>query len=225
VKALVSGGAGGIGRAIVERLEGDVLVLDLADGHDVSDPEMWRRLDGEFDAACLNAGVATGASDVTAVDDARYRRVLGANVDGVFFGVRELAGRLMPRGGSIVVTASLAGLGPLPSDPVYALTKHAVIGLVRSAAPHLAERGIRINAVCPGMTDTPMLDGVRRDLEAAGFPLLSPAEIADAVVRALESEETGRAWVVQPGREPLVYEFRGIPGPRVPGAEGLAPPL
>ena len=104
MRTLVTGGAGGIGRAIVDRLEGDVVVLDLADGHDVSGPDTWRQLGGEFDAACLNAGVVTGTGEVTAVDDDRYRRVLRTNVDGVFFGVRELAARLMPRGGSIVVT-------------------------------------------------------------------------------------------------------------------------
>ena len=55
-----------------------------------------------------------------------------ANVDGVVFGVRELAARLMPNGGSIVATASLAGLTATPMDPIYSLTKHAVVGFVRS---------------------------------------------------------------------------------------------
>ena len=224
--ALVTGGASGIGRAIVERLEGDVVVLDLAGGHDVSDPGLWRRVEGEFEVACLNAGVVTGVRDVTSLTDERYRRVLGTNVDGVVFGVRELATRLMPAGGSIVVTASLAGLGPMPSDPIYALTKHALIGFVRSVAPQLEERGIRINAVCPGIVDTPLLDAAgRAALEAAGFPLLQPGDVADAVLVALASGETGEAWAVQPGREPLVYAFRGVPGPRVAGAEGVRPPL
>ena len=224
--ALVTGGASGIGRAIVERLDGDVVVLDVADGHDVSDPAVWRRVQAEFDVACLNAGVVTGVRDVTALTDERYRRVVATNVDGVVFGVRELAARLMPAGGSIVVTASLAGLGPMPSDPIYALTKHALIGFVRSVAPQLEPRGIRINAVCPGIVDTPLLDADgRAALEAAGFPLLQPGDVADALLVALESGETGQAWAVQPGREPLVYEFRGVPGPRVAGAEGVSPPL
>ena len=61
-----------------------------------------------------------------------------ANIDGVVYGVRELAARLMPNGGSIVATASLAGLTATPMDPIYSLTKHAVIGFVRSVAPQLA---------------------------------------------------------------------------------------
>ena len=74
------------------------------------------------------------------------------NVDGVVFGVRRLA-RVM-ESGSIVATASLAGLVGMPSDAVYSLTKHAVVGFVRSVAPHLEP--VRINAVCPGIADTPM---------------------------------------------------------------------
>jgi NAD(P)-dependent dehydrogenase (short-subunit alcohol dehydrogenase family) len=106
------------------------------------------------------------------------------------------------------------------------LTKHAVVGFVRSVAPQLAERGIRINAVCPGFADTPMVAGeLRESLEAAGFPLLRAEEVAEAVLLASRSESTGEAWIVQPGRDPEPYRFRGIPGPRVAGAEGVAPPL
>jgi hypothetical protein len=66
---------------------------------------------------------------------------------------------------------------------------------------------------------------LRESLEAAGFPLLRPEDVADAVLTAARSEGTGDAWILQPGREPEPYHFRGIPGPRVPGAEGVAPPL
>jgi NAD(P)-dependent dehydrogenase (short-subunit alcohol dehydrogenase family) len=139
--------------------------------------------------------------------------------------VRRLA-RVMGDGDVIVVTASLAGLTGVEGDPIYALTKHAVIGLIRSVAPQLAERGIRINAVCPGFADTPMVSGeLRASLESAGFPLLEPDDVAEAVLLAARSEGTGEAWVVQPGRDPEPYRFRGIPGPRAAGAEGLAPPL
>ena len=80
----------------------------------------------------------------------------------------------MPAGGRIVATASLAGLTAMPSDPVYAATKHAVVGFVRSVAPTLAARGISINAVCPGIADTAMLDrAARAAIDAAGFPLLA----------------------------------------------------
>ena len=223
----MTGAAGGIGRAVVEALEregADVRELDLLTGFDVSDPTAWQSVD-RVELACLNAGVATSTSSITELTGEEYRRVVAVNVDGVVYGVRRLA-RVMDAGDAIVVTASLAGLTGVESDPIYALTKHAVIGFVRSVAQQLAEQGIRINAVCPGFADTPMVAGeLRASLDAAAFPLLRPEEVAEAVLLAARSEGTGEAWVVQPGREPEPYRFRGIPGPRAEGAEGIAPPL
>src|SRR5437588_671723 len=122
-------------------------------------------------------------------------------------------------------TASLAGLTPLGSDPIYTLTKHAVIGFVRSAAPQLAERGIRINAVAPGIADTPMVDGELRDaVEREGFPLLKAEEVARVVLLAARSEETGQVWAVQPGREPIQFRFPSVPGPRDPSGARVGPP-
>jgi NAD(P)-dependent dehydrogenase (short-subunit alcohol dehydrogenase family) len=224
--ALVTGGRSGIGAAIVSALERDhvdVRVADLADGFDVADPQAWDDI-GAVDLACLNAGVVTREADVTRIDDEQYRRILGANVDGVVFGVRRLA-QVMERG-AIVVTASLAGLTATEADPLYALTKHAVVGFVRSAAPQLAARGIRLNMVNPGFVDTPMLDAVgRAAFEAAGFPLLRPEDVAAAVLRAAEDDEVGQAWIVQPGREPMRFRFPNLPGPRVEGKAGIQPPL
>ena len=149
--ALVTGSAGGIGGAIVRKLRKEglqVLELDLVTGFDVTDPEAWEHI-GSVDLACLNAGVLTGSEDVAALTDQQYRRAMGVNVDGVVYGVRRLD-RVMPKGSTIVVTASLAGLTAIPDDPIYGLTKHAVVGFVRSVAPQLSKRGIRIQAVCPG---------------------------------------------------------------------------
>ena len=225
--ALVTGGASGIGRAIVERLEGggaDVRVLDLRNGFDVADPAAWDSV-GPVELACLNAGVVTGSTDVRELTDEQYRRILGANTGGVVFGVRRLA-RVLEPGSAIVVTASLAGLTAMPADPIYAGTKHFLVGFVRSVASQLDERRIRINAVCPGIVDTPILgEEGRARLLAAGFPLLAPEDVAHAVLAAAESSGTGQAWVVQPGREPEPYRFGGVPGPRVPGSEGRLPPL
>ncbi|HET7352684.1 MAG TPA: SDR family NAD(P)-dependent oxidoreductase [Gaiellaceae bacterium] len=211
MRALVTGGRGGIGAAIVSALgESDVVVLDLPD-FDVGEPGAWRSLEGEFDAAFLNAGASTGCEDAAALSDDEWHRVLRANLEGVVYGTRELATRLMPSGGSIVATASLAGLIGMPGDPAYAATKHAVVGWVRSAAPALAERGIRLNALCPGFTDTPLVDRELRD--RLDVPLMEPSFVADAAVRVLEDSGTGRAWVVQPNRiEP--FRFPGVPGPR-----------
>ncbi|CAN5268339.1 MAG: SDR family oxidoreductase [Actinobacteria bacterium] len=214
--ALVTGSAGGIGSAIVGKLrqEGfEVKELDLVNGFDVSDPRAWEHI-GSVDLACLNAGVITGESEIATLSDQQYRRAVGVNVDGVVFGVRRLD-RVMPRGSTIIVTASLAGLTAIPDDPIYGLTKHAVVGFVRSVAPQLAERGIRIQAVCPGWADTALTtNGFRHDLTERGFRLLQPHEVVEGVWAAYKSEGTGEAWIVQPGRDPLVYEFKGVPGPR-----------
>jgi NAD(P)-dependent dehydrogenase (short-subunit alcohol dehydrogenase family) len=133
----------------------------------------------------------------------------------------------MQPGGAIVVTASLAGLVPAPQDPLYTLTKHAVVGFVRSVAPQLEGRGIRINAVAPGFVDTPLLgEEGRARFVKAGFPLLRAEDVARAALTAARSEETGQVWVVQPGREPLPFRFPNVPGPRdASGAPVGAPPL
>ena len=127
---------------------------------------------------------------MAALTDEQYRRALRANVDGVVFGVRELSARLMPNGGSIVATSSLAGLTATPMDPIYALTKHAVIGFVRSVAPQLAAKGIRINALCPGFTDTPIVEDEVRPL--IDVPLMEPAFVADGGAAGAERRGDGR---------------------------------
>jgi NAD(P)-dependent dehydrogenase (short-subunit alcohol dehydrogenase family) len=111
----------------------------------------------------------------------------------------------------------------MPSDAVYSLTKHAVVGFVRSMAPNIEP--IRLNAVCPGIADTPMIDHQRDAFAAAGFPLLAPEDVADAMWRAATSNGTGECWFVQPGREPAPFRFPNLPGPRVDGEHAGAPPL
>jgi NAD(P)-dependent dehydrogenase (short-subunit alcohol dehydrogenase family) len=207
VKAVVTGGEGGLGRAMRARLEREgyeVESLDLATGFDVTDP------------ACLNAGVLTG--DLTYEN---YRRAVAVNVDGVVLGVLRL--KEVMDGGAIVATASLAGLVGMPTDAVYSLTKHAVVGFVRSIAPAIGP--ITINAVCPGIADTPMIDGQREAFSAAGFPLLAPDDVAEAMWRAATSEGTGECWFVQPGRESQPFRFPNVPGPRVADEAVGRPPL
>ncbi|MHB1502427.1 MAG: SDR family NAD(P)-dependent oxidoreductase [Acidimicrobiales bacterium] len=253
--ALVTGGASGIGAA-VSRLLADrgaqVLVVDVdPDGGrrvadelggtfmraDVSRPEDFKAVIdlavnhlGGIDIAHLNAGVLTGEASIVKLSDTDYRRILGANVDGVVFGLRAVVPVMAEAGGgAIVVTASLAGLVPFSADPIYAMTKHAVIGLVRSLPPQLDPLSIRINAVCPGLVDTPLVDvHARKLLDGAGFPLITAEAVAGAVLGCIvgsgPAASTGQAIVVQPGAEPVVYRFGNAPGPRASGSEGRVPP-
>ncbi len=173
----------------------------------------------------LNAGITAGTASWDDLDPDLYRRVVGVNVDGVVHGLRAALPALRRRGrGAVVVTSSLAGLAPAPATPLYALTKHAVVGLVRSMAPPLSAEGITLNAVCPGFTATPLLgeEFVRR-FDDAGYPLMTADEVADAALTLVDGTATGQCLVCQPGREPAPYAFRGVPGAR--GArDGALPP-
>jgi NAD(P)-dependent dehydrogenase (short-subunit alcohol dehydrogenase family) len=121
-------------------------------------------------------------------------------------------------------TASLAGLIGFSPDPIYCLTKHAVVGLVRSLGPQLGEQGITFNAVCPSIVDTPLIDDVREMLEGSGFPLIDVSAVSSAVVERLAGDETGQAMVIQAGREALPFRFARPPGPRAGGTVGQMPP-
>jgi NAD(P)-dependent dehydrogenase (short-subunit alcohol dehydrogenase family) len=249
-RALITGGASGIGKATAQRFidEGaSVVIVDVndADGKqvaadlgaefvraDASDPsevaEAFRQAGqalGGLDVAYMNAGVTTRQPEFSELTDEQYFRILNINVNGVVFGVREAIRAMTPDGGSILCTASLAGLVAYAGDPIYALTKHAVIGLVRGLGLSLPERGITINAICPGITETPLVgDEAISALKAAKFPLIPPSGIAEACVQAITSGRSGDAWCIQPGRDPVRYEFHGVPGPRIEGAVGRVPP-
>jgi NAD(P)-dependent dehydrogenase (short-subunit alcohol dehydrogenase family) len=148
----------------------------------------------------------TGVEDVRDLSDERYLRMLSTNVSGVVFGVRRMA-QVMPEGAAIIVTASLAGLTTMTTDPIYAGTKHFVVGFVRSVAPQLAERGIRIHAVCPAIVDTPMLGPVRERVRQAGIDVMTAEEVADVVLMAAHDDSTGDAWTCLPGRAPEKHVF------------------
>jgi NAD(P)-dependent dehydrogenase (short-subunit alcohol dehydrogenase family) len=238
--ALVTGAAGGIGRATVRALAAEGATVVAADvdeggaraiaaeagGHaiafDVSDLEANRAAVafavetwGGLDLVHLNAGVGSGCGIDGDFDLARYRRAMGVNLDGVVFGTHAALPALRARGGgAIVATSSLAGLTGTPYDPLYSANKHAVVGLTRSLGPPLAEQGIRFNAICPGFAETPIIDPIRDMIAAAGVRIIPAEQVAAAVVDLFAGDAAGECIVIQPGREPLAFAFRGIPGPR-----------
>lgn len=240
-KAIVTGGASGIGKATavaLAELGADVVVTDIDEAGgarvaeamggsfamlDVADPEAWERvvsMFGPFDIAFLNAGISTqqglppteGNPLVTLTDDA-YRRIMSINLDGVVFGMRAVLPGMIERGsGDIVATASMAGLGPIGMDPIYGLTKHGVVGVVRSLARFFEESpggpDICVSAICPGFTDTNIIgEGVRELIHMIGLEIMPTEHVAGVVARALEERVQGAQWVIWPGIEPRVYEW------------------
>ena len=237
--ALVTGAASGIGRATCLALAEAGAVIVAADideagaqataadtgGHavrvDVSSLEDNREMfasataaAGGVDLVFLNAGVTTGCSLFEDFDEAKYRRAMGVNLDGVIFGTHCAIEALTARGGgAVVATASLAGLTGIAMDPVYTANKHAVVGIARSMGPALAHLGIRYNAVCPGFAETPIIDEIREGIAQMGVPVIPVEDVAGAVVHLFDSELNGECWFVQPGRQGA-FEFRRVPGPR-----------
>jgi len=178
--ALVTGAASGIGAAcaawlahrgmqrlvLVDRDEAGVARLDLACDvtsfiGDVADPQLWRGIEAEAGAighAVVNAGIGAGGPLAEMPFD-DWRRILAVNLDGAFLSL-QTALRLMPDGGSAVVTASVAGLKAEPGTAAYGASKAAVIQLAKVAAKESAARGIRVNAIAPGGVDTPIWDNL-----------------------------------------------------------------
>ena len=171
---------------------------------------------GRLDIAVLNAGVSSDQPPDLPLDLDRYRRVLGVNLDGVAFGIDATVPELARHAGRILVTSSLAGLGPDQANPLYALTKSAAVGYVRAIAASLAQRDVSINALCPGFTDTAILGITRRLIRKQGFPLLTPDDVAAAALTVLRTPGTGQAWTAVAGRPPQPFTFPPLPTTLMP---------
>jgi len=112
---------------------------------------------GQVDIALLNAGIEGSLSPLTDYDPAMFDKVMAVNVRGVWLGLKYAMKAMEAKGGSIVVTASTAGIRAVPDMSAYIASKHAAIGLMRSAAIEGAPHNIRVNTVNPSPIDTPMM--------------------------------------------------------------------
>jgi len=173
---------------------------------------------GGLDILYNNAGIAVGIPGYPQAEIKRWRRVVEIDLVAVILGCHLAAPLMDPKGGVIINTASMAGLYPYKEDPVYGAANAGVVNFTYSLAPWASKRNIRVNCVCPGVVDTPL---VRRGIEAAkraghsaGIPtkIMPPTAIANAVA------DQGRQYVrARTGSEttgPRLIETPMAPGSR-----------
>jgi NAD(P)-dependent dehydrogenase (short-subunit alcohol dehydrogenase family) len=173
---------------------------------------------GRIDCFFNNAGIEGKVAHTAEHDEAMFDQVIAVNVKGVFLGLRHVLPVMLKQGaGAVVNTASVAGLTGTPGMPAYVASKHAVLGLTKTASGEVARAGIRVNAVCPGPVDTRMIHSLATMLNAddpkaveqryqASMPTgryTTPDEIANMVLflcSDLAANITGGQFVVDGGR-------------------------
>ncbi|MBV7529719.1 glucose 1-dehydrogenase [Chitinophaga sp. sic0106] len=196
--ALVTGAGSGIGEAVALLYAGGgakVIVSDVNEEHgakvvasikdkggeasfvkcDVSNPEDCKQLVdktlelyGRLDIACNNAGIGGEAKPTADYSIETYQKVIGVNLNSVFYGMKyQLPAMLKSGGGAIVNISSILGVVGSANAAAYVAAKHGVIGLTETAAAEYSAKGIRVNAVCPGYINTPLLEMMDATAKAA----------------------------------------------------------
>jgi 3-oxoacyl-[acyl-carrier protein] reductase len=164
---------------------------------------------GPPDIVHNNAGIVSGQPAWPDTSLARLKQVIDINLTAVVLGTRLAVEHMRGRGGNIVNTAGIAAFSPLPGDPVSAATKAAVLLFTRSCRPLAADLGIRVNAVCPGITHTPLLNKTGDGTFPApwvlpavqGIELIEPEDVAAAVVELVEDDGRAGEYIVVENRK------------------------
>lgn len=188
---------------------------------------------GGLDILHNNAGVGTGWPRFPDAPPERWEETFVIDLWAVIAGVQAAVPAMRRRGGGVIVnTASIAGVAVYVPDPIYGAAKHGVVGLTRSLAFLKDESNIRVNCVCPGVVDTPMikkgLEGLtpearaNREAMIARMPLIPPSEIAEAVLQFVGDDSlAGEAMGVLAGHPrrliPPSVRLPGDPAQRMPG--------
>jgi NAD(P)-dependent dehydrogenase (short-subunit alcohol dehydrogenase family) len=171
---------------------------------------------GRIDVFFNNAGIEGEVKPITDYSLEAFRRVIDVNVIGVFLGVKHVLAVMMKQNaGSIINTASIAGLLGTPHTAVYSASKHAVIGLTKSVATECAGTGVRVNCVCPGLIESRMLGAIfegrygstatpPKAIERVPARRLGQADEVASIVAFLASDDasyvSGSAYTVDGGR-------------------------
>lgn len=143
---------------------------------------------GRLDVALNNAGVAHASFKLADTDPAIMQKMFAVNVMGVFHGLRAEIPVMEKQGGGVILnTASVAGVIGAPLLGAYGASKHAVVGLTRTAAAETARRGVRVNAICPAFAETPMLTDSLATMHGA------PGEALERLVQSVPMRRAGTA--------------------------------